>query len=742
MSTQTKYFTFLTRRASWISLVGFLKGQRRRVPVELQLSIVECGAACLAMILSYYGRRTHTAECREAIGVGRDGISARSITQAGRAYGLRVKAYSIEPDQFNLIPLPAIAHWKFNHFIVVERWTSNKIWIVDPAKGRQVLDADEFDSAFTGVVLTFERGIHFEKRRIAARAMSWRTYLARLVALPGIARFLIQVLVASLLLQLIGLILPGFTKILVDDILPNQLDHFMTILGVGLVLIILAQVLLQYLRSVLLIYLQARLDAQLMLGFFEHVLSLPFRFFQQRTSGDMLMRLSSNTVIRETLTNQTISVILDGSFVLVYLSILLNQNLIFGLVVMGVASLQMLILLFTARRIHNLTESGLTTQAESQSYLVEALSGISLLKASGTEDRALDHWSSLFFKDLEASLKKRHLSSLINVATSSLQTFTPLLLLWVGIHYVLIGEMSLGTMLALNTIAVSFLAPLGSLVNTAQQLQLVSAHLGRITDIVEAKPEQDVRSVTPAPELQGQIELHNVSFRYDPNTPWALENISITIKPGQKVAIVGPTGSGKSTLAKLALGFYPPTEGEILYDGHLLSRMNYQTVRSQFGVVLQETILFSNSVRDNIAFNNPDLSLPQIIEVAQKACLHEDIMRMPMGYETQIAEGGAGLSGGQRQRLALARALANNPAILLLDEATSHLDVQTEDQVDRNLNALSCTRLVIAHRLSTVRNADLILVLLGGHIVERGTHDELVRQGGYYAAMVAQQVGE
>ncbi len=249
-------------------------------------------------------------------------------------------------------------------------------------------------------------------------------------------------------------------------------------------------------------------------------------------------------------------------------------------------------------------------------------------------------------------------------------------------------------------------------------------------------------SVTPAPELQGQIELRNVSFRYDPNTPWALENISITIKPGQKVAIVGPTGSGKSTLAKLALGFYPPTEGEILYDGHLLSRMNYQTVRSQFGVVLQETILFSNSVRDNIAFNNPDLSLPQIIEVAQKACLHEDIMRMPMGYETQIAEGGAGLSGGQRQRLALAHALANNPAILLLDEATSHLDVQTEEQVDRNLNALSCTRLVIAHRLSTVRNADLILVLLGGHIVERGTHDELVRQGGYYAAMVAQQVGE
>ena len=710
----------------------------RLVPFRQQMSGAECGAACLAMVLSYHGRETSVAECREHCDVGRDGLTTLTIARAARSYGLRTKGYSLEPENLGHLSLPAILHWNFNHFVVLERWSPGKATIVDPMGGRRRLTADELDRSFTGVSLTLEPGVGFERR--TSRNNFWLAYLRNTLSTPGTYGVLAQILLASALLTILGLAIPLLTKVLVDDVMPVRMNGAVTILGLAVAAVALALLVINYLRGVLVVYLQARLDSQMMLDFFEHVLSLPFRFFQQRSSGDLLARLGSNATIREMVTTQTVSLILDGLPALPYGAILLPQAPLFGLAAVCSGVLQIATVLFSARPMHTLVQRDLDAQAEAQSYAVEALAGIATLKASGAEHRALDHWSGLFFRQLNFSVRRNRLEAAVTTITSTLNVVSPILLLLVGALYVLSGSMSLGTVLALQIIAVQFLAPIASLVAAGQQLQVAGAHLERIADVMQAEPEQDVETARRVPVLSGAVELRGVGFRYDQNAPWALRGISFSIEPGQKIALVGRTGSGKSTLAKLLLGLYETEEGEVLYDGTAMQELDYRTLRAQFGTVMQEASVFGGSIRQNISFHDPDLTFEKIKQAAGLAAVHDDIERMPMGYETGVAEGGGALSGGQRQRIALARALVSQPALVVLDEATSNLDAETEEVVSRNLSALACTRVVIAHRLSTIRDADLILVLDRGEIVERGSHEELVAKDGHYAALIDSQL--
>ena len=710
----------------------------RRVPVVLQMDSRECAAACLTMVLGYHGRKVEISECRHHFGSGRDGVSARTMVDVARSYGLRVRVFSAELSHFAQVRLPAIVYWNFNHFVVVERWSPDRVEVVDPALGRRTLTREEFGKGFTGVAMTLEPGVHFERRKGAYAP--WAAHVRHLLGGAGLPALLLQIAAASLVLPLLGLALPLLTKVIVDHVLALQLASVMTIIGVGIVVVTLAQLVAGYLRSVLLIYLRGRFDAQLMVGLFEHLLQLPLRYFQQRTSGDLLMRLGSSAVIREMLTNQTLSLLVDGTLVLVYLVVLLVQAPAFAAVTLAIGLVLVVLLVATTRQVHDLMQRHLIAQAATQSFGIQILEGIATLKASGSEGVVLDHWSNLFFRELNISLKRNHLASLVNSALGALRTFSPMLLLWFGALFVLDGRMELGTMLAYNAIALAFLLPLSSLVSNGQQLQLVAAHLQRMADVIEAEPEQDQGVASHTPRLTGRIELNDVTFRYNSASPPVLRNINLSIEPGQKVALVGRTGSGKSTLALLLLALHPPTEGEILYDGIPLSQLNFRTLRSQFGVVLQEPLLFSGTIRENVALNDPTMPFERIVETCRLAAIDEDIQRMPMHYETWVAVGGGGLSGGQRQRLSLARALAPKPALLLLDEATSHLDVGTEAQVEEGLSRLDCTRIVIAHRLSTIRNADLIAVLDAGEIVEQGTHDELVSLGGRYAALVHSQM--
>ncbi len=711
--------------------------QRRRVSMMQQMSAVECGAACVAMILGYYGHHTSMEEIRDRTGVGRDGLSALDLVQAARSYGLRVRAIALQEPDLRDVRLPAIVHWAFNHFLIVEDWSERSVGVVDPASGRRRMTAQEFDAGFTGVVIMLEPGEQFVPRLpTASRTLSSYviTYLKRMPIM------LLQIIGASLLLQVFGLAVPVLTEVIVDQIIPLNITNILGLLGIGLLILLLAQFVTLQLRASLLVYLQARLDTHLMPAFVEHLLLLPARFFEQRSNGDLLARVSSNTAIRDLVGTHLVAAILDSGLIVTYLALLLVQSLPFGLLVLAIGALQVLVLLLSSGALQARARRELEAQGKMQGYLAELLTGMATVKAAGAEQQAFEQWSNLFSDQVNQSTRQNYLSASINTIMSSLNEVSSLGLLWMGAIQVLQGTMQVGTMLALVALSSVILTPLESLVTSGQELQMIRAHLQRLVDVLEAAPEQEVQQVHAPPRLSGRIRLDQVSFQYEPQGQKVLQDITVQIEAGQKVALVGRTGSGKSTLGKLLLGLCQPTVGEICYDDIPLHRLNYQQVRAQCGVVLQDVYVFNGSIRQNITFYNPELSLAQVIEAAKIAGLHDEIMQMPMGYETMVSEQGSTLSGGQRQRLALARALVHAPVILLLDEATSSLDVITERVVERNLDALGCTQIVIAHRLSTIRNADRILVLDQGRIVESGSHEELVKQNRYYSRLIRNQL--
>lgn len=600
---------------------------RRRVPVLYQMSTVECGAACLAMILTYYGRQISVSEARERCGVGRDGLSAFGIVKVARSYGLRTRAISLkEVQDFRFVPLPAIIHWDFNHFLVVENWSPRYVDVVDPAFGRSRLSMQEFKQSFTGVVLLFEPGTAFDRRSASAR-VNVRAYAASYVGQAPIA--FLQLIASSFLLHVLGLAIPILTKVAIDQIIPSGLKDAQILPGIGILLLLVVQFFTSLLREIVLCYVQARVDMRMMLRFFEHLLTLPQRFFQQRSSGDILGRMNSNQTIRDILSNQLISTILDGSFVLVYFFVLLSQSWLFSVLVFSIGLLQVVLLLGTSRITHHLSRRELTAQGKAQGYMAEALMGITTLKTMGAEHQAFERWSSLLYDQINVSMRRNYISALVNTTMATIRVGAPLALLWLGIWQVVDGTLTAGTMLALNALGIAFLTPLLTLVNNGKNLPLIRSHLERIADVMEAEPEQKSGTVRFPPRLAGSVRLEHVSFQYAPDTAPVLQDINVDIHPGQKVAIVGHTGAGKSTLGHLLLGLYLPTEGEILYDGISLKKLNYQAVRSQFGVVMQNTNLFSGSIRENIALSNPTVGMDAIVYAARMAAFHDDVMDMP-----------------------------------------------------------------------------------------------------------------
>jgi ATP-binding cassette, subfamily B, bacterial len=713
-----------------------LEGRRRRVPFVQQVTPSDCGAACLAMVLAYHGKHLRLDDVRAVTGFGRDGADALSLLKAGRWFGLRGRGLKVENlDDLRFVEPGSILHWEFNHFVVLSGFHKKGLLVIDPGAGPRLVGREELERAFTGVVLTFQPSEQFETSG-GDRFALWR-YAHRILAGHGV---LSRVAVTSLLIQVFALAVPFLVGVLVDRVVPRGDASLLTVLAAGLGVIVVFHLAATLLRSYLLLQMRTQLDAQMTLDFLDHLVALPYSFFQKRSAGDLMMRLNSNATIREILTSSVLSGLLDGALVSIYLLLLFATSFEIGMLVVALGSLRLGLFALTRRRHRELMSHLLQVQAKSQSYQVQLLAGMQTLKSSGAEQRAVERWSNLFVDELNVSLARGRLDAFVDSSLAVLGLASPIAVLLYGTVQVLQGDLSLGTMLALNALAVGFLVPLSQLIATAFRLQLLGSYLERIRDVLDTPREQAPgKGVLPG-RLTGAVRLDQVSFQYAPLAPLVVREVSVEVEPGRFVALVGRSGAGKSTLAHLLVGLYLPTSGTILYDGINLVELDLQATRSQVGVVSQHPYIFGGTVRANIAMNDPTLSYNRIVEAARLAQIDEDILAMPMGYDTLVSDGGSSLSGGQRQRLALARALALRPSMLLLDEATSMLDAITERGIHEALGTLHCTRIVIAHRLSTVRNADLILVMHEGRIVERGTHDELMNLGGRYNDLVAHQL--
>lgn len=710
-------------------------GRRRTIPFRAQSVHAECGAACLAMVLDYHGRALPLEEVRHAVGADRNGSSAQAILAAARWYGMRARGLKLEGiADLRHLQRGAILHWEFAHFVVFDGRKGRQVRLLDPARGVVLVDEAEFSRAFTGIALALEPGPDFvaEDRRHRSRSR----YIA---ALGEQAPTLRRAVAVSVLYQLLALAPPIAIGVVVDRIVPQADRLLWWILLGGMGLVLAYRALASLLRGALLLRLRTALDLRLTASFVEHLVRLPYAFFEQRQLGDLLQRLNSNAIIRDSLTTSALSALLDSGLLLLYLAAALFVDWRIGLLMLALGLLRVGVFLAMRGRLRTVLDELLQAQARAQGHQVQMLHGMETLKAAGREQVAAERFADVYVEQLNVSIVHGRLTARIDAAFQLLTDLAPLAVLLAGALLVIAGDLSLGSMIAVVTLAGGFFVPLAALVQTGLDLLKLGSYVERVNEVYAADAEQVPAEREPAPRLQGRISLQDVAFRYGPSSPPVLRGVSLEIAPGQMVAIVGASGSGKSTLARLLLGLYAPSEGRVRYDGQDLARLELQGVRNQLGVVMQGSTVFGASIQDNIAGHDRRVSLSQVIEAARLASIHDDILAMPMGYQTVLSDYGQSLSGGQRQRLALARALCHRPRILLLDEATSALDAVNEAAIQGALRQLRMTRIVIAHRLSTVVDADQIVVLERGELVDAGRHDVLLGRCAQYAHLVGAQ---
>jgi ABC-type bacteriocin/lantibiotic exporters, contain an N-terminal double-glycine peptidase domain len=717
-------------------ILSRLKWSRRKaIPVIIQNAATDCGPVCLAMVLSYFGKPISTEKTRDLLSFDSGGVGATDLIRVGQLHGLQGRMVRIDIDSLSILPKSTILHWDFCHFVVFERFGKDYVQLIDPRVGRRRVRIDEARKLLTGVAILFEPNPTF---RTGPRLSSplWAVLKNAISTTPILG----PVLITSFCLQMLGLSVPMLTAQLIDRVIPYGDGSLLLVLLLALGIMVSLYFAAMLIRGNLLLQIRARLDGQLSHAFLQHLLGLPYSYFLLRQPGDLMQRIQGIAVIREVITASMLSALLDGFLVIGYLLLVMFASFQMGFTLVIIGILNALIFLLSYRTQRELAATSLLIESRVRVYESELMNSAIAVKSMGAEAAAIDHWSKLFSDGLNAMLNRGRLTVITDALTATVRIGSPIAILAVGTNEVFNGHMSVGSMLGTAAVAAGFLLPLTNLTTSALQLQTLSAYLDRLRDVflsnLEQNPEHELQRVI----LSGRIVLKDVTFSFNERQTPVLKNISLDIHSGQFVAIVGRSGAGKSTLANLILGLHPVSSGQILFDDKELSQIDLSHLRTQIGIVPQRNEVFGGTIRENIAFSDPTRPLSEIIEAARTAQIHDEIEKLPLGYSTPLVTRDASLSGGQRQRILIARALLRKPSILVLDEATSALDSITELRVHNAISQLGCTRIVIAHRLTTVEQADHIIVLKDGLIVDQGCHKDLLARDGEYRDLIQSKV--
>jgi NHLM bacteriocin system ABC transporter peptidase/ATP-binding protein len=713
---------------------------RVKTPTILQMEVAECGAASLAMILAYYGCHAPLEQLRIDCGVSRDGSNARNLLRAARKYGLEAKGYRKEPVALRQIKPPFIIHWNFNHFLVCEGFGGNKVYLNDPAQGRRSVSPQELDLAFTGVTLTFSPTAQFKKQGTqvgASRALA--------VRLRGSRQALIYIIIVGLALVIPGMVVPTFTKVFIDSILLGGKEKWLNLLLLGMAFTALVKGILKWLQSYYLLRLETKIALSSASRFLWHVLRLPVEFFLQRYAGDLSNRVDSNDTVAQLLSGELATAVLNVMVISFYFLLMLQYDVALSLLGLTAAVTNLVFLRYVSRKRADQNLKLLQNRGKVLSVAISGLHIIETLKATGSESGFFEKWAGYQAKLLNSEQEIGVSTQYLTAVPAFLTGLTNAAVLILGARRILDGYLTVGMLVAFQSLMASFLNPVTELVNLGSRFQEVKGDMSRLDDVLKYPPDfrfETEETATRQPEepvnLTGTVAIKNLTFGYSPLEPPLVADFHLALRPGARVALIGESGSGKSTLAKLVAGLYRPWSGEILFDGRPREAVPRSVMNNCLALVDQDIILFEGTLRDNLTMWDDTIPEAEIIQAAKDACIHEVIIAREGGYGSQISEGGRNFSGGQRQRLEIARALVQNPTILVMDEATSALDPKIEALIDQNIRRRGCTCIIVAHRLSTIRDCDEIILIEQGKIVQRGTHEVMKNEADSpYARLIA-----
>lgn len=710
-----------------------------RVPTFLQMEAVECGAAALGSVLAHYGRWVALEELRVTAGVSRDGANAGNLVKAARTYGLSATGKRLDAEQVLSLPKPFIVFWNKNHFVVVESVSGDRVRLMDPAAGPRRVSREEFAKSYSGVALEMEPGPEFEPGGTRQGTLS--------LLLPRVRHSkdaVGAIMLISLFLVIPGLITPAVVKSFIDDVLSRGYYDWIIPLLLGLLLATVLSGVLTFIQQLYLLRLETKLTMGIASELFWHTLRVPVSFYSQRYVGDVATRVASCHRLAELLSGPLSTNTVNLLVIVFYGFVMALYSIPLTMIAVIAAGFNILSVRLASRSLRDLNSNLLNKQAKLNGAAMGGLQSIETIKATGVESDFFQLWAGYQTLSVNEQQRLGQVSTLLGASPSLISHLTTALVLGVGGYLIIQGHLTMGALIAFQLLMGHFTAPIQSLVGFGSQIQQIRGDLSRIQDVMdhETDPLCEIRSLKSSDrtqKLSGAIELRDVGFQYGPLDPPLIENFSLKLDPGCRVALVGSSGSGKTTLAKLILGLYQPTVGEVLYDGEKITEIPRELFTASVASVDQEIFLFESTVSEGIRLWDTSIARNVVIRAARDACIHNDIASRPGGYGSKVAENGANFSGGQRQRLEIARALARNPTICVLDEATASLDAVTEKTIDDNLRRRGLTCVIVAHRLSTVRDCDEIIVLDHGKVIERGTHDALMENNGRYAQLVSLQ---